>query len=132
MNRPFLSTALIVVFFACTALTGPSQDQARGGKQTAMAAPALVIPIDSAATTIGGIEGTVLRVTTLAADGPGSLRRALEDPRPRLVVTCGFSDDGCAKTTAVQITIPASQAGLAIVWRSIGKPYFSVNRTSGV
>src|SRR5437660_177429 len=86
MNRPFLSTALIVVFFACTALTGPSQDQARGGKQTAMAAPALVIPIDSAATTIGGIEGTVLRVTTLAADGPGSLRRALEDPRPRLVV----------------------------------------------
>jgi len=38
------------------------------------------------ATTIGGSGGTVLRVTTLAGDGPGSLRAALEDPRPRLVV----------------------------------------------
>lgn len=28
----------------------------------------------------------VIRVTTLAPDGPGSLRQALEDPRPRLVV----------------------------------------------
>jgi hypothetical protein len=32
------------------------------------------------------LEGTLLRVTTLAADGPGSLRQALEDPRPRLIV----------------------------------------------
>jgi len=35
---------------------------------------------------MGGLDGSVLRVTTLAADGPGSLRRALEDTRPRLVV----------------------------------------------
>src|SRR5438094_249582 len=34
----------------------------------------------------GGIDGVVLRVTTLDADGPGSLRNALEDDRPRLVV----------------------------------------------
>src|SRR5438132_6446442 len=32
------------------------------------------------------IDGIVLRVTTLDADGPGSLRSALEDDRPRLVV----------------------------------------------
>jgi hypothetical protein len=34
----------------------------------------------------GGVEGVILRVTTLDADGPGSLRSALEDDRPRLVV----------------------------------------------
>jgi len=47
---------------------------------------ALVIPINLGATTIGGVGGTLLRVTTLAAGGPGSLRQALEDPRPRLIV----------------------------------------------
>ena len=34
----------------------------------------------------GGIGGVILRVTTLDADGLGSLRRALDDDRPRLVV----------------------------------------------
>src|SRR5260370_35513909 len=34
----------------------------------------------------GGVDGVVLRVTTLDAGGPGSLRSALEDDRPRLVV----------------------------------------------
>lgn len=34
----------------------------------------------------GGIDAVVLRVTTLDAGGPGSLRSALEDDRPRLVV----------------------------------------------
>jgi hypothetical protein len=32
------------------------------------------------------LSGVVLRVTTLDADGDGSLRRALDDPRPRIVV----------------------------------------------
>lgn len=36
--------------------------------------------------TDGGLGGVVLRVTTLASDGDGSLRAALDDPRPRLVV----------------------------------------------
>src|SRR5882724_5064596 len=36
--------------------------------------------------TNAGLGGVVLRVTTLAGDGPGSLRAALDDPRPRLVV----------------------------------------------
>jgi hypothetical protein len=38
------------------------------------------------ALTTGGLDGVVLRVTTLDGDGPGSLRQALDDPRPRLVV----------------------------------------------
>src|SRR5215212_745138 len=50
----------------------------------------LVRPIDPwsgfGATTEGGTDGEVVRVTTLAADGPGSLRHALAVPRPRLVV----------------------------------------------
>jgi hypothetical protein len=39
-----------------------------------------------AASTRGGIAGTLLRVTTLAADGPGSLRTALAADGPRLIV----------------------------------------------
>jgi hypothetical protein len=34
----------------------------------------------------GGVNGTIIRVTTLAAKGPGSLRQALEADGPRLVV----------------------------------------------
>src|ERR1700741_962869 len=45
----------------------------------------LVRPICFAETT-GGLSGRVLRVTTLAADGPGSLRAAIEATGPRLIV----------------------------------------------
>src|SRR5688500_3010469 len=45
----------------------------------------LVIPICHAET-VGGLAGKVLRVTTLAAEGPGSLRAALDVAGPRLVV----------------------------------------------
>ncbi len=36
--------------------------------------------------TKGGLEGEVIHVTTLANDGPGSLRQALAHPGPRLIV----------------------------------------------
>ncbi len=39
-----------------------------------------------AAHTPGGRGGQILRVTTLAADGPGSLRAAIQTPGPRIVV----------------------------------------------
>ena len=39
-----------------------------------------------AATTPGGRGGRIIRVTTLAADGPGSLREAVEAKGPRIVV----------------------------------------------
>jgi hypothetical protein len=58
---------------------------------TAACSPAPAVP-SAAGTgafgsdTPGGKGGAVLRVTTLAADGPGSLREALATPGPRLVV----------------------------------------------
>lgn len=39
-----------------------------------------------AATTPGGRGGAIIRVTTLAGSGPGSLRAAIETPGPRIVV----------------------------------------------
>jgi len=36
--------------------------------------------------TVGGLEGRVIRVTSLAQDGPGTLRAAIEAQGPRLVV----------------------------------------------
>ncbi len=38
------------------------------------------------AQTTGGKGGKIIRVTTLAADGPGSLKAALDTPGPRIVV----------------------------------------------
>lgn len=49
----------------------------------------LVLPISQAETLGGmnaGLKGKILRVTTLAAEGAGSLRAALETAGPRLVV----------------------------------------------
>lgn len=86
MNRPFLSIALTIAIFTCATLPSPPENHAGADKQTAPRTSTLVIPISLGAPTIGGLEGAVLRVTTLAAGGPGSLRQALEDPRPRLVV----------------------------------------------
>lgn len=50
------------------------------------AVPAFPTAQGWAATTPGGRGGSVLRVTTLAADGPGSLAEALRTPGPRIVV----------------------------------------------
>jgi hypothetical protein len=52
------------------------------GSIQAAAKPQVVKPIPSQA----ALSGVVLRVSTLDADGPGSLRAAIDDPRPRLVV----------------------------------------------
>lgn len=50
--------------------------------------PTLAFPgaVGWAASTAGGRGGRILRVTTLASDGPGSLREALTAPGPRIVV----------------------------------------------
>jgi hypothetical protein len=85
-NRSISSFALIAAVFACAAVPTPNRERSRHDKQPAVAASSVVLPISSAEATIGGLGGSVLRVTTLAADGPGSLRRALEDTHPRLVV----------------------------------------------
>ena len=57
---------------------------------SAMAADAapLAFPgaVGPAAQTPGGRGGKILRVTTLAPDGPGSLKAAIETPGPRIIV----------------------------------------------
>jgi len=42
--------------------------------------------VGPAAHTAGGRGGKILRVTTLAPDGPGSLKAAIETPGPRIIV----------------------------------------------
>ena len=42
--------------------------------------------VGQAAQTPGGRGGQILRVTTLAPDGPGSLKAAIETPGPRIIV----------------------------------------------
>lgn len=60
----------------------PAVSEAFGG-DGALAFPGAV---GWAARTPGGRGGRILRVTTLAASGPGSLREAIETPGPRIVV----------------------------------------------
>ena len=56
---------------------------ARAADSTPVAFPGAVGP---AAVTPGGRGGKIIRVTTLAADGPGSLKAAIATPGPRIVV----------------------------------------------
>lgn len=73
---------------------------------TADAAP-LAFPgaVGPAAHTIGGRGGQILRVTTLAPDGPGSLKAAIETPGPRIIVfeVGGVIDMG---RTTISVTHP--------------------------
>src|SRR3546814_3803557 len=58
-----------------------------GSAMAAGAAP-LAFPgaVGPAAQTPGGRGGKILRVTTLAPDGPGSLKAAIETPGARIIV----------------------------------------------
>ncbi|MFG6439155.1 pectate lyase family protein [Roseateles sp. LKC17W] len=77
--------------------TGLCQAQAQ---PTAALHPASFVHTGWAQTT-GGQGGKILRVTTLAADGPGSLKAALDTPGPRIVVfeVGGIIDMGGASYT---------------------------------
>jgi pectate lyase len=84
--------ALLVVIGGCAAAP---QHRAEGGskgprEKYTLAAPAVVgaahEPGDGAAHTAGGNGGRIVRVTTLAAHGTGSLDAALELPVPRTIV----------------------------------------------
>ncbi len=79
--RPVLAALLVFASAAC------------GGKEAAgtqAAAPASGVAFEGAigwaAATPGGRGGEILKVTTLAADGPGSLREAIETEGPRIIV----------------------------------------------
>ncbi len=60
---------------ACESVLPPAQRFSAGGIDT-----------PGWTSTRGGSGGQILRVTTLAADGPGSLKAAIETPGPRVVV----------------------------------------------
>ncbi|MES1158379.1 MAG: pectate lyase [Terricaulis silvestris] len=80
---------LAAVIGAALALTiGVSAAQPR--RAATLAAPAAELAFPGAqgwaATTPGGRGGQIIRVTTLAGDGPGSLREAVEAHGPRIVV----------------------------------------------
>jgi pectate lyase len=70
-------------------------------------APPLAFPgaVGPAAHTVGGRGGQILRVTTLAPDGPGSLKAAIETPGPRIIVfeVGGVIDMG---RTTISVTHP--------------------------
>lgn len=61
----------------------PRQDLAPTVNEAQLAFPGAV---GWAATTPGGRGGEIIRVTTLASEGPGSLREALERRGPRIIV----------------------------------------------
>jgi len=83
----FTRALAIAALLVSTAPAGVSA--APGGTETlSTGTPALAFPGAQgwAAHTPGGRGGQILRVTTLAADGPGSFAQALATPGPRIVV----------------------------------------------
>jgi pectate lyase len=78
-----LKAALAGCAATCLALAAAAQAPARGGGAEALAFPGAV---GWAATTPGGRGGRIVKVTTLANDGEGSLRAALAAAEPRIIV----------------------------------------------
>ncbi|MCY4743768.1 hypothetical protein NYO99_02145 [Pelomonas sp. UHG3] len=89
----------LTLLLALALSTGLCQAQAQA-QGTAALHPASFVHTGWAQTT-GGQGGKILRVTTLAADGPGSLKAALDTPGPRIVVfeVGGVIDMGGASYT---------------------------------
>jgi hypothetical protein len=82
-RRLCLVTLVSLGIFGCFASTNARH----AAHQPARATERVVIPIElRGAETDGGIDGTVVRVTSLAAEGPGSLKAALQTKGPRLVI----------------------------------------------
>jgi hypothetical protein len=72
-----IHTKLVIVLLLLLATACCAEPLPPGGPPE----PTFALP-----TTEGGLGGRVLRVTNLNAEGPGSLRAALEAPGPRLIV----------------------------------------------
>jgi len=81
--RALAVAALLVSTASAGAAAAPG-----GAEALSTGTPALAFPGAQgwAAHTPGGRGGKILRVTTLAADGPGSFAQALATPGPRIVV----------------------------------------------
>ncbi len=79
-----LATSGAALADTVSAPSAASQPALPGTAQNAMAS--LKLPSAGWAHTNGGKGGRIIRVTTLAVDGPGSLKAALEAKGPRIVV----------------------------------------------
>ncbi len=84
-NRHGLAGLAAIIVAACSAApqARPPEALAAAPVNEPLAFPGAV---GWAAGTTGGRGGEIVRVTTLAADGPGSLKAALETKGPRIVV----------------------------------------------
>jgi hypothetical protein len=75
--------AVLAMGWALSAASGPAVAQAPAPPATTIAFPGA---LGWAAQTPGGRGGRIIRVTTLASSGPGSLRAAIEATGPRIIV----------------------------------------------
>ncbi len=122
--------SLLALGFAASSLVGCASDETVEMTPTpspSSSAPAnLNAPYHASGgygtSTEGGLAGTVIRVTSLAASGPGSLRAALQTSGPRLVVfeVGGVIDLGLTMLSIVQpnLTIAGQTApdpGITII-----------------
>ncbi len=85
----FVQNVLKTAALGCLLVfTASNAGLAADAKLKASAAPQLAFPgaLGWAATTPGGRGGNIIKVTTLAGSGPGSLREAIETKGPRIVV----------------------------------------------
>jgi len=78
--RLFLAVVCAVLLASCSGGEAPASAEPETGGIAFEGA------LGWAATTPGGRGGEIIRVTTLAADGPGSLREAIETKGPRIIV----------------------------------------------
>ncbi|MFN9148587.1 MAG: hypothetical protein ACK5VS_11450, partial [Hyphomonadaceae bacterium] len=81
MNRRQLLGATSAAVVGLIASPGLAQSLA-----SAAAVKAFPTAVGWAANTVGGRGGQILRVTTLAKDGPGSFKQAIETKGPRIIV----------------------------------------------
>lgn len=89
LTRPLVAlAALLLLITAPTAALAQFPGFGRRAPQEAPPSGPLAFPgaLGWAAATPGGRGGRIIRVTTLASEGPGSLREAIEADGPRIVV----------------------------------------------
>ncbi|NWK97805.1 pectate lyase [Sphingobium lactosutens] len=122
MARPLLPLlALLPLQVAALALPALADAAPRKADATQLAFPGAV---GWAATTPGGRGGRIIRVTTLARDGPGSFKAAIESKGPRIVVfeVAGIIDMG-------RETLKISEPYLTIAGQTAPSPGITLIKT---
>ncbi|MDQ7990987.1 MAG: hypothetical protein REI09_15265, partial [Candidatus Dactylopiibacterium sp.] len=99
-----LSASCALALLLCACQQSPHQPAAPQAASAAGQTP------EAGAHTQGGLEGTVIKVTTLAGSGPGSLREAIATPGARLVV---FEVGGIIDLDRQDLVVTAPQITIA-------------------